>query len=127
MTFELPKQFHTGNVMIEIDAGSGLKKSQAYFSNTLAVQMVENFGQIKVTSDKTGQPIAKAYVKVYARTPGGKTQFYKDGYTDLRGRFDYSSLSTESNAGSEAVEKFSILIMTDKDGAAVREANPPKQ
>ena len=54
----------------------------------------------------------------------GSVQFYKDGYTDLRGRFDYSSLSTSE---LDNVERFSILIVSDKNGAAVREAAPPKQ
>ncbi|MDG1897698.1 MAG: hypothetical protein P8J37_22595 [Fuerstiella sp.] len=32
--------------------------------------------------------------KAYAKMKNGSTQFYKDGHTDLRGRFDYASLST---------------------------------
>jgi len=39
--------------------------------------------------------------------------FYKDGYTDLRGRFDYASLNPES---LKSVEKFSIFIMSDELG-----------
>lgn len=51
------------------------------------------------------------------------TVFWKDGYTDMRGRFDYASLSTRSVA---TVDKFSVLIMSDDGGAVVREASPPK-
>ena len=29
-------------------------------------------------------------MKVYAQMQDGGVQFYKDGYTDLRGRFDYA-------------------------------------
>jgi hypothetical protein len=54
----------------------------------------------------------------------GSVQFYKDGYTDLRGRFDFSSLSTNE---LDNVEKFALLIMSDEHGAVVREAAPPKQ
>jgi hypothetical protein len=51
-------------------------------------------------------------------------KFYKDGYTDLRGRFDYASLSTDDLGG---VRKFAILILSEDHGALVREATPPKQ
>jgi len=64
------------------------------------------------------------YVKVYARLKDGQVRFYKDGYTDLRGRFDYASLNTNE---LENVAKFSLLVLSETDGAAVREANPPKQ
>jgi hypothetical protein len=54
----------------------------------------------------------------------GTSRFYKDGYTDLRGRFDYTSLSTND---LDNVNKFSILVMSDELGATVREAIPPKR
>ena len=63
-------------------------------------------------------------MKVYARLQGGEIRFYKDGYTDLRGRFDYSSLNTDE---LDQVERFALLILSDTDGAAVREAAPPKR
>ena len=66
----------------------------------------------------------RAYVKVYARTAGGEVKFYKDGYTDLRGRFDYASLNTNE---LDAAQKFAILVLSDEHGALVREATPPKQ
>jgi hypothetical protein len=49
---------------------------------------------------------------------------YKDGYTDLRGRFDYTSLSTNE---LDVVEQFSLLILSDERGAIIREAKPPKR
>ena len=64
------------------------------------------------------------YVKVYARMKDGNVRFYKDGYTDLRGCFDYSSLSTNE---LDFVDRFSILVLSDEYGALVRETNPPKQ
>jgi hypothetical protein len=63
-------------------------------------------------------------VKVYARTQDGRVEFYKDGYTDLRGRFDYSSLSTADLA---QVERFAILVLSPDAGALVRELPPPKR
>jgi hypothetical protein len=88
------------------------------------VQVIENFGQVKVTHAATNKPLAKAYVKVYARTDSGEVKFYKDGYTDVRGRFEYASLSTNDLG---AVSRFSVLILSDEHGAVVREASPPPQ
>ena len=54
----------------------------------------------------------------------GSVRFYKDGYTDLRGYFDYTSLNTNE---LDAVQRFSILILSETHGALVREAAPPKR
>ena len=77
-----------------------------------------------MTHRETHKPVAKAYVKVYAQTASGQVKFYKDGYTDLRGRFDYASLSTNE---LDVAQKFSILVLSDEHGALVREAAPPKR
>ncbi|HEY4259137.1 MAG TPA: hypothetical protein VGM98_03210, partial [Schlesneria sp.] len=119
----LPESLHNKNVLVEIVA-AGQTKAQAYYSNSLAVQVIENYGQIKVTHQATGKPIAKSYVKVYAQMNDGSAKFYKDGYTDIRGRFDYASLSTSD---LERAGKFSILVISEMNGALVREASPPKQ
>ena len=34
-------------------------------------------------------PLSGAYVKVYTKLKSGEVRFYKDGYTDHRGIFDY--------------------------------------
>jgi len=122
-SFNLPEEFHSANVMVEL-TGNGQRKAQAYYANTLALQVVEGFGQLKVAHQTTNAPLPKVYVKVYAQMKDGKIQFYRDGYTDLRGRFDYSSLSTNE---LDNVSKFALLVMSDANGAVVREAMPPKQ
>ncbi|HPM83067.1 MAG TPA: hypothetical protein PLF81_20325, partial [Candidatus Anammoximicrobium sp.] len=122
-TFELPKELLNRNVLVEITGGSQTK-SQAYYSNSLAVQVIENYGQVRVTHSGTNQPLAKVYVKVYAQMQDGSVRFFKDGYTDLRGRFEYASLSTNE---LDFAQKFSLLILSDEHGAVVREANPPKR
>ena len=121
--FDLPEAFRSRNVLVEVVAG-GVTKAEACFSSALAVQLIESYGQLKVTHETTGKPLPKVYVKVYARMRGGAVRFYKDGYTDLRGRFDYASLSTND---LDAVEKFSILLLSEEHGATVREAAPPKR
>lgn len=52
-------------------------------------------------------------MKTFSKDKSGKVSFYKDGYTDLRGRFDYASLNPES---LKNVDKFSIFIMSDELG-----------
>jgi hypothetical protein len=54
----------------------------------------------------------------------GTVKFYKDGYTDQRGRFDYASVSTPERS---PVTRFSILVLSDEHGALIREAAPPQQ
>jgi hypothetical protein len=119
----LPESLRNRNVLVEIVAG-GLTKSQAYYANSLSLQVIENYGQIRVTHAGTGKPVSKAYVKVYARTASGEVKFYKDGYTDLRGRFEYASLSTPD---LETAARFSILVLSDEHGATVREAGVPQR
>ncbi len=119
----LPAVLQNKNVLVEI-VGAGLTKTQAYYSHSLTVQVIENYGQVKVTHQTTGQPVPKAYVKVYAQSADGTVKFYKDGYTDLRGRFDFASLNTNE---LDAAVKFSILVLSDEFGALVREATPPKR
>ncbi|HEX3999781.1 MAG TPA: hypothetical protein VHX65_14620 [Pirellulales bacterium] len=121
--FPLPAKLLNSNVLVEI-VGGGQTQSQAYYSNALHVKVVENYGQLWVSHDKDSKPLAKVYVKVYARQKDGTVKFYKDGYTDLRGCFDYTSLSTNEQ---DFVDKFSILVLSEDHGALVREANPPKQ
>jgi hypothetical protein len=52
--------------MVEV-RGAGITRRQTYLSSALAVPLVENYGQLQVTQAATGKPLAKVYVKVYAR------------------------------------------------------------
>ncbi len=120
---ELPAAFRNRNVLIEV-TGGGITRTLPYYANSLSVQIIENYGQIAVSHAETKRPISKAYVKVYVRTARGEVKFYKDGYTDLRGRFDYASLSTNE---LDVATKFSMLLLSEEHGAIVREANPPRR
>lgn len=120
---ELPADFRTLNTMVEAVA-AGLRVPRAYYSNALKVQAIEPYGQVSVLRAADGHPAAGVYVKVYARRKSGEIKFYKDGYTDLRGRFDYASLNTNE---LDDVDRFALLILSDDLGAVVREAAPPKK
>ncbi|MFT7633421.1 MAG: hypothetical protein ACI87E_004477 [Mariniblastus sp.] len=121
--YTLPAEMQNKNVLVEVVSGDQTR-SQPYFAHSLDVQLLEKFGQVHVTQESTGKAIGKTYVKVYARMNNGSVRFHKDGYTDLRGRFDYVSQSNESIDG---IQKFSILVLSDESGAVIRQANPPKE
>ncbi len=120
---ELPAELLNQNVLIEIEAG-GQRQSHPYYSNAISVQIVENYGQLRISHSETRDPVSTVYCKVYALMKDGRTVFYKDGYTDLRGRFDYATLSTNQ---LDSVERFAILVLSEHDGATVREVAPPKR
>ena len=143
----LPAEFAKANVLVEV-LGAGHRKTQAYHANTLKLTLTENYGRLETRDATTDKPLAKAYVKVYARLNNGTVRFFKDGYTDLRGRFDYASLNGPENTQPvptpyEAapangldyqmlkpgelnhVEKLALLILSDTHGATVKEVKPP--
>ncbi|BBM86518.1 hypothetical protein [Candidatus Uabimicrobium amorphum] len=119
---DIPNEYRERNVMVEVVA-AGKSKTRSYYPHSLNLQMIENYGQLKLTRLEDNKPLSKVYVKVYARYNNGSVQFYKDGYTDLRGRFDYTSLNTDE---LERVSRFSILILSEEHGAMIREVAPPK-
>jgi len=50
---------------------------------------------LKLIDSELKKPIPKVYVKVFALFSNNSSKFYKDGYTDLRGCFDYVSLNRD--------------------------------
>jgi hypothetical protein len=88
--------------------------------------MTEAYGELKVVqkADPT-KPLPRVYVKVFAQKKNspGESFFFKDGYTDIRGKFDYAQ--TSGNRLKD-VGKFAILVMSDTLGSIIKEADPPK-
>ena len=141
----LPAEFAKANVLVELVA-AGQRKAHPYHANTLKLALTENYGRLEARDLASDKPIPRAYVKVYARLKNGTVRFYKDGYTDLRGRFDYASLNGGGHAAETpaepapkngldyqmlkpaelgSVEKLAILILSDTNGATTREVKPP--
>ena len=132
--YAIPNAFIKKNLFIQIVTNNKFT-STTYFSTSLNVQLIENYGQIKVF-DINNKPLTKVYVKCFAKTKAGVVNFYKDGYTDLRGRFDYATLNASEVT---SIEKFSIFVMSDQlgfslistqfnniyTGSMIKEANPP--
>jgi hypothetical protein len=148
----LPAEFARANVLVEIVA-AGQRKAQAYHANTLKLNLSENYGRLEVRNSADDHAVAKTYVKVYAKLDNGTVRFFKDGYTDLRGRFDYASLNggapgqpvplpqerfaaptAPANgldyqmlkpAELQQIAKFAILVLSESNGATTREVDPP--
>jgi len=116
-----PAHLRGKNVVIEA-IGAGIRKAKVHYANDLATNLSHQYGQIRVQRASDKDPLAATYVKVYARNRNGTVAFYKDGYTDLRGWFDYATLSTTE---LDSVERFAILVCSDHAGAAILEAGPP--
>ncbi|MFM2167341.1 MAG: hypothetical protein RIS79_1712 [Verrucomicrobiota bacterium] len=142
----LPGEFAKANVLVEV-IGAGKRQTQAYHANTLKLALTENYGRLETRDLTTDKPLPKAYVKVYAKLNNGTVRFFKDGYTDLRGRFDYASLNAPENATPpppgidmpangldypmlkpaelKNVSKLAVLVLSDTHGATVKEVDPP--
>jgi hypothetical protein len=116
-----PAALRGKNVVVEA-VGAGQRRAKVHYANDLATQLGNQVGQLRVQRASDRAALPATYVKVYARKHGGAVAFYKDGYTDLRGWFDYASISTTE---LDQVERFAILVCSDRSGAAILEAAPP--
>jgi hypothetical protein len=116
-----PAALRGKNVVVEA-VGAGQRKAKIHYANDLATSLANNAGQVRVQRASDRAVLPATYVKVYAKNRGGGVTFYKDGYTDLRGWFDYATLSTDD---LDRVERFAILVCSDQSGAAILETSPP--
>lgn len=116
-----PESMRGKNVVVEA-VGAGLRKAKVHYAHDLTVVTAHQYGQVRVARASTRAPVAAAYVKVYARRHDGEVAFFKDGYTDVRGWFDYASLSTDE---LDHTARFAILVHADALGATIVESAPP--
>ena len=120
-SWPLPAELRRHSVVIEAVAGSA-RDVCTHFAHELLLSVVASHGQLRVSHAPSGAARIAAYVKCYARYHDGGVHFYKDGYTDLCGRFDYATLSTDD---LDRVERFALLVVDDSAGSTVVEAAPP--
>ena len=81
----------------------------------------ENYGELKVT-DAQEKALPKVYIKAFAMYNDSSIKFFKDGYTDIRGKFEYTQLNSKD---LDKVTKFSIFVLSDEHGSLTREVKPP--
>ncbi|KAF8982297.1 hypothetical protein BGZ46_001523 [Entomortierella lignicola] len=123
-------QFQNTNVIISVSTSppAATRNWKAYYSQTILIHCAERAGTIKVISKTDGKPIRGGYVKVYAEMKNDtKPVFWKDGYTDLVGRFAYALVSTgaangssSSGGGLEDVKRFAVFVDGGREGCVVK-------
>ena len=101
------------NLVIEIN-GADKQAFRTFYGSALKVVILESYGELKVTHKESGEAVSKVYVKVFSQDASGKDSFYRDGYTDIRGKFEYAQASGDSLS---KVKKFAILIQSTLHGA----------
>jgi len=121
---QLPDLLRKQNTIVEMLSGTGdLSVRKVHFDNEIDVQVSQDIGEIRVLESKSRQPKPGAYCKVYGQNiRDHKHMFFKDGYTDVRGRFDYRTLSTDQ---IRSTQKLAILISTEKMGSIIKEIKVP--
>lgn len=117
----IPNDLKSQTLLVEANVGAS-RSTTLYYGGELTTYVSEGFGQLQTTDASTHRPLAGAYVKVYARYGDGKVRFYKDGYTDGRGRFDYISVSAGDAQGAE---RFAILVLSQEKGATLHDVEAP--
>ncbi|KAG0226437.1 hypothetical protein BGW42_003642 [Actinomortierella wolfii] len=133
-------QYVNKNCMISVTTtpAAATKQWRAYYSQTIAVDINEKLGLFRVVSKKDNRPIRGGYVKVYAQLKNSSgdrkkdTVFWKDGYTDLVGRFNYAQVSSratndEHNAGGglSDLRRFVVYVDGGPDGCVIKTAPVP--
>ena len=108
------------NVVNEINSDE-IQKFLIYYSSQLDVKVNESYGELKVYHTDSMEPLSKVYVKIFSKIhpkKGSSENFYKDGYTDITGKFDYANASGKE---LKKVEKFSILVCHKEYGSIIGE------
>ena len=63
-------------------------------------------------------------MKVFCKNNSGTDVFFRDGFTDIRGKFEYASASGKS---VDDVLKFSIFVDHQDYGSLIKEVAKPKK
>jgi hypothetical protein len=124
---DIPESIFESNLYIEINAcENNFNKSEylMYIPFNLNFHVNYEEGLIKLIEPVESKPVPKIYVKCFEKLTDGTIQFSRDGYTDLRGTFDYLSLSKDHLS---QIEKFSIAIISQEYGCRLLKIDPPSK
>ena len=118
----LPRELcKTDLVLVASGAEGRVEERLELVPGSVTVQIIREARRLCVCR-ADGSPLAGAYVKVYAQDVSGREiKFHKDGYTDLRGMFDYESVSTDTEFRPSV---FAVFVQSDEGARTFRiEAN----
>jgi len=115
-TYQLERSMINHQFVLEAKAGA-LTLAKQLYDNELLVQTAPKLGEIRVLDRETNQPMDLVYCKIFGRRKdNGESIFYKDGYTDIRGRFNYSGRSDDQ---LDHMSELVGLAYTDSFGALI--------
>ena len=117
----IPDELKKTNFYLEVISGNK-RVYDIYYASSLNYSLIESIGEIKVMDEKLNS-LPKIYVKCYCETNNGNILFYKDGFTDLRGKFNYLQLNNDL---VNDIKRFSILILSKDNGSRIVICEPPK-
>ncbi len=115
-SYELPENFRQGNILVAAESDNA-KQLKILDSRLLETRIVPLDRTIQVIDPATNKPLPGTYVKVFAESRDGSITFHKDGYTDLRGKFDYLSHTATDPA---TIRRLAILVSHAEKGSLTR-------
>lgn len=127
MTVNIDESFKGAQCMIEAVATVApseppLRCLKPHFTAQLSTKLTPSQGCLRIFEKKSLRPLHGIYVKAFALFSNGNVRFYKDGYTDLRGYFDYVGLNQNLLAD---IEEFSLLVHSHSHGSVILKVSPP--
>ncbi|MGJ8643910.1 MAG: hypothetical protein ACSHX9_10915 [Luteolibacter sp.] len=114
--FQLPKDFQKGNLFIAAESDDA-QRLEILGTRLIELRILPADRTALVTDSATGKPLPGTYIKVYAESRDGSITFHKDGYTDLRGKFDHIS---HTATDPSTLKRFAILASHTEKGSLTR-------
>ena len=114
--YELPENFRQGNILVAAESEEA-KQLKILDSRLLETRIVPVERTIQVIDPTTNKPLPATYIKVFAEGRDGSITFHKDGYTDLRGKFDYLS---HTGTDPATIRRLAILVSHPEKGSLTR-------
>ena len=118
---QIPAPFDKKDMIIKVSSGKS-KQVLVYSYNQLNVAVFADQGRLKITDKKTSKALSRVYVKVFAKTTGGANQFFRDGYSDIVGGFNYFDVKT----GVSGVQQFGLFISDGEKGCVIMNIDAPQ-
>jgi hypothetical protein len=118
----IPAELQKDSLFIQVKSRDKFEILKA-FNSHLRVHTVEDYGLLNV-ADLKGKCLSSVYVKCFSKKKDGTVKFYKDGYTDFRGSFDFASLNSDS---LDNIDKFGLFVYSAEHGSVILTAKPPSQ
>lgn len=109
---EIPQTLASQNLLVQV-SGRGITATVDHLPSTVSIALSKD--ELEITAK--GQRLPSCYIKIYARThAGGPVVLFKDGYTNILGRFNYANVCLET---IDRFSDISILALDKNNGASI--------